>query len=280
MQLRILLQYDWQFAKKGEPHFRAFEFFLISLILISYSNIKGWIDIPHLNDQMLFGIPVSWGIILYSSIIIISTLNPNIMTLFWESIFIFSDKSVKYSEKNTKLLLLGFLMVIIGFFLFLFWTILFNIFPLILAYYFVLPNIQFLLVSFPTNLLILILFLFILNYLVEFIALIFGVNLVENVLNEKIWWLEKIKMDLSNINNDTHSLKTLYKKLEFSDLYTPIPINRYLIFQKYVFFPNWILKEWIDIENCDDLDFMILKERFQSQKMALYEKRPFYDKPR
>src|SRR5208283_4568566 len=159
MRLRILLQYDWQFSKKGEPHFRAFSIFLISIVVISYANIQGWLNIPHLNDQMLFGIGVSWALIVYSLIIMVSILNPNIMTLFWESIFTFSDKVLrKNNGKNKKLLLLGFLVVIFGFLPFIFWTIIFNIFPLILLYYFVMPNIPFLLANFPTNLLILILF--------------------------------------------------------------------------------------------------------------------------
>jgi len=276
-QLQILLNTDWQIAKKGEPHFRAFSLFLISLVGISYANIQGWIRIPHFNDSIFMGVTYSIGVIIYSSIIIFAILNPNIMTSFWELLFDLFKKINESNKSRQWILSRGIFLILLGVLFIVFWNFFFYIFPVILLLGFIGQNIPILLQNFVNNFIILCLLIIILNILIEFIALIFGINLVETIKNEKIWWLEKIKLDiLSEIpSNESIQLEQFYKKFEFSDLYIPIPIQHILTFQKYVLFPRWIVKNGIDIQNCSDMDFTILKERFNSQKNLIYNTKPF-----
>jgi uncharacterized membrane protein SpoIIM required for sporulation len=46
-QFKVLLNVDWEIAKKGEPYFKAFLFFYSVLIVICYANIQNWITIPY-----------------------------------------------------------------------------------------------------------------------------------------------------------------------------------------------------------------------------------------
>jgi hypothetical protein len=109
---------------------------------------------------------------------------------------------------------------------------------------------------------------------VEFLAVPYGINLVENIKNEKIWWLEMIKLDIYAISVEPgiskDQLEYFYKKFDCSDIYIPIPIQRFFMFQKYVLYPKWIWKPTIDIDMCDDSDFKILKERFEFHKNLIY----------
>ena len=278
-QLIFLLNSDWAVAKKGEPHFRAFSLFLITLVGIAYANIQGWITIPQLNDPVIFGATVADGIIVYSIVIVISILNPDITTVFWEKLFDFLKIYKEKLNLRRWIISKGVYLVIIGGLLIVFWSIFFNLFPIVMLIWFVIPNVPLLLGNMTNNVIILSLLIIVLNFLIEFLALIFDINLVESIKNEKIWWLEKIKLEieLNNLSTENNNiqLERLYKKFDFSDFYIPIPIQRFFTFQKYVLFPRWIMKQWIDIEKCDEIDFTILKERFQSQKKVIYEKKAF-----
>jgi len=117
---------------------------------------------------------------------------------------------------------------------------------------------------------------YILNYLVEFLALVFGINLVENIKNEKIWWLEQLKIEIGSNNGsrEKENVEDYYKKFDLSDLYTPIPIQRFITFQKYVLYPRWVVRPSLDVESCEEIDFKILRERFKAQRNLLYYQRP------
>ena len=137
----------------------------------------------------------------------------------------------------------------------------------------VFPNIPLFSANLVGNAVGLVILTMVLYLLVEFLALLFGINLVESIKNEKIWWLETLKIDLNSISDIVDGKKQLeifYKKFDCSDLYIPVPIQRFFTFQKYVFFPKWIMKPAIDIETCDDDDFEILKERFNFQRNLIY----------
>lgn len=278
IQFKHLLIADWQFAKKGEPHFKAFSLLLWTIIVVAFANIQGWISIPHLNDSIFWGVTITQVLIVYSLIIIISIFNPNVMTIFWEKLFYFLK--MLNEKPNTRLWIIsrGIYFIVIGGVFIGFWTILFNIFPIVFLVWFVLPNAPVLLENFVNNLVILLLLVITLNFLIEFLASIFGINLVECVKNEKIWWLEKIKLVLCSEEgarkNDNRLIEGCYKKFDYSDLYVPIPIQRFFTFQKYVLFPIWVLKPTIDVESCDEMDFAIMRERFNSQKDLIYQQKP------
>ena len=148
------------------------------------------------------------------------------------------------------------------------------IFPLFLLYFFAGPNLLSLTNNFLNNFIILILFMIILNTLVEFLAVAFGINIIENIKNEKIWWLEKLRLEIHdtslNPDNNEPSLVYFYKKFDCADIFVPIPIQRFFIFQKYVVFPKWIFKPTIDLDTCEESDFQIFKERFEFHKNLVY----------
>jgi len=133
-QLKLLLNTDWQFVKKGEPHFRAFAIFLCTIVLICYANIQRWICVPHLSDYFIFGITIGHLLIGYSLIIIVSMYNPDINTRFWEILFDFlkliDEKKLSYDWIISN----GIAFIILGVFLILFWGIFFKILPIVLLF--------------------------------------------------------------------------------------------------------------------------------------------------
>ncbi|MGA2919124.1 hypothetical protein [Methanoregula sp.] len=271
-QFKFLLKTDWVFAKKGEPHSWAFFIFLSTLIGISYANLQGWINIPHLNDSIIFGISVSSVLIIFSIITIFANYYLNSKGILWESLFEVSKIIKDQAITKFKKIIFAILFMILGVLL-LMWTFFFYIFPILLLSIFVLPNLPLLSNSLLNNLVMLLFFTLILNCLVEFLAVPYGINLVENIKNEKIWWLERIKLDINAFlpeNDSNTQLTVFYKKFDCSDIYVPVPIQRFFIFQKFVLISKWIMKPVIDIDKCDDSDFKIFKERFNFHKNLIY----------
>jgi hypothetical protein len=126
------------------------------------------------------------------------------------------------------------------------------------------------------SIIILVAFTAVLYFLVDFIAILFCINLIENIKNEKIWWLETLKLDLNSIiinDAERHSIEVYFKKFDCSDLYIPVPIRRFLTFQKYVLLPKWIIRPSLDIGTCDNEDFKILKERFAFHRTLMYRQK-------
>lgn len=279
-QFKILLNTDWEIAKKGEPYFKAFLFFFSVLIGICYISIQEWVTIPHLNDTIIFGIPLSIGIILYSFVIILGTYNPDIMTLFYEWLFEFLNRT-NNAGRNQNRIAVGIRLVSFGFLLLIVWNFFFYFFPILIFWYFVIPNSSLILSNLLNSVLILVAFTAVLYFIVDFIAILFCINLVENIKNEKIWWLETLKMDLNSITLDgaeKHLIEEYYKKFDFSDLYIPVPIHRFLTFQKYVLIPKWVIRPaidigTIDIGTCEGEDFKILKERFTFHRNLMYRQK-------
>ena len=273
-KFKFFLMADWIYAKKGEPHSWAFLIFLSTLIGISYANIQGWIEVPHLNDQMIFGLTFSMGLIIFSFIMIFANYYLNIRGFFWENLLDAFEIIKDRSNSGRKMLFIGIFTVIIGFLSMIIWTFFSNIFPILLLWFCVVPNLALIFNDLLNNLVILFFFMVFLNLLVEFLAVFFGINLVENVKNEKIWWLETIREDINSfsLEHGEHEiqLELFYKKFDCSDIYIPVPIQRFFIFQKYVFLPKWLMKPTIDIDTCDNSDFKILKERFDSHKNLIY----------
>lgn len=278
-KFKFLLTSDWIFAKKGEPHAWAFLIFLSTLIGISYANLRGWIEVPHMNDPIIFGATITIGLIIFSIIAIFANYYLNIKGFFWERLFEAFKIIQNESNSNRKMLFFGILSIITGITIFIVWIFFFNIFPILLLGFFVIPNLPILLKDLLNNFLLLSLIIILLNFLVEFIAIIYGIYLVETVKNEKIWWLETIRLDINAFSSEPSTgqdqLKCFYKKFDCSDIYTPVPIQRFFMFQKYVFLPTWIMKPSVDIDTCDDSDFNILKDRFNFHKNLIYRQKPF-----
>ncbi len=267
-RFKFLLNADWQYAKKGEPHSWAIFIFLFTLIGISYANLQNWINIPHLNDPIFFGIPLSIALIIFSLIMIISIYYLNIKGIIWDILFSSIDFFEEKSQTKMKTLLIGLLFIISGFIIVML-PIFYYVFPLVFFAYFIIPNLSFL--SYSNNFVFLLLCIIFINVMVEFLAIPYGINLVENIKNEKIWWLERLKIEiLSNGSINQIQFEHFYKKIDCSDIYLPIPIQRMFIFQKYVFLPKWLLDQTNDIDLCDDSDFRILKERFEFHKNLIY----------
>lgn len=276
-QLKFFLSIDWVYAKKGEPHSWAFFLFLLTLIGISYTNFQSWINVPHLNDPII-GVPFSICLIIFSTFTIIANYYLNIKGILWD-VFLSSLNNLKNKTRSKlKILFLAVLSIALGMLL-LAWVFFFYIFPFLMLVFFVAPNIPILTNNLISNLLALLIFTFVLNGLVEFIAVPYGINLVENIKNEKIWWLETIKAEIQSFptdpNNERDMLKQFYKKFDCSDIYIPIPIQRFFVFQKYVFLPKWIFKPIFDIDTCSETDFQIFKERFNFHKNLIYRNIPY-----
>jgi hypothetical protein len=189
------LKSDWSFAKKGGPHFQVFSIFLGSVACISYANVVGWICIPHLNDSVILGITIAELLIFFSIVVIITTINPDIYTKFLEMVPELLKLSEEKNINRKSLILKGMGLIILGAFLTVFWSIFFYIFPLILIYWFIIPNWELIIGNFPNNLVILLLLVLFLHYFIEFLVIPFGISLVESVKNEKIWWLETLKIE-------------------------------------------------------------------------------------
>jgi len=277
-RLKYFLTADWVYSKKGEPHSWAFFIFLSTLVILSYANFQNWINIPHLNDTLILGIPLSFCLIIFSVITIIANYYLNTRGILWDVLLDLMNNLKNVENKSKlKMLFLAILLIIIGI-LMIAWTFFFYIFPIVLLAFFVFPNFPYLMSNFLTNIALLFIFTYLLNISVEFIAVPYGINLVENIKNEKIWWLETLKLEIhstsSDFNNNRELLEKYYKKFDISDIYIPVPIQRFLIFQKYVFLPKWIVRPTIDIGTCPDSDIKILQERFTFHKNLIYRNIP------
>ena len=272
-KFKFLLRADWIFAKKGEPHSWAFFIFLSTLIAISYANFQNWINIPNLNNSVIFGISVSSVIIFFSIITILANYYLNSKGILWENLFKVSKTLEDGTISKPKRIVFAIAFILIGILL-LMWTFFFYIFPILFLAFFVVPNLHLLTNSLLNNFVILLVFTLILNFLVEFLAIPYGINLVENIKNEKIWWLERIKLDINAvlpvIDVNEPQLEIFYKNFDCSDIYIPVPIQRFFIFQKFVLTPQWIMKPVIDIDTCNESDFKIFKNRFEFHKNLIY----------
>jgi hypothetical protein len=271
-QFKILLNTDWIYAKKGEPHSWAFFGFYLTLVVLSYAQIQNWINVPHMSDSIIFGGTVAVALLFFSLINVFLNYELNIKGVIWERLIGFYEFFNQKTKTKLIKLFMGIIFIISGLSIFI-WPFISLVFPLLLLWFFVFPNLPSLLNDLLNNLVGLILITFFLNYLVEFMAVPYGINLVENIKNEKIWWLEKIKLDINEFSpgvNTDEKLKMFYKKFDCSDIYIPIPIQRFFMFQKYVLYPKWVGKPDNDLDNCADSDFKILKERMDFHKNLIY----------